>query len=248
MLTRENYHSVEMNQKFMGVSQYKGFQNCQAGTMAEINGDFERDTNTSMLVGSYVDAYFSKDEDFKINNPEIFTLKGTLKSEFKQAEKIIQRIEKDKLFMEHMSGETQVIKTGFIEGVEFKVMADVLHKDKIVDLKIMKDFKPQYKDGLYLDFIAFWGYDIQGAIYQEIFGNKLPFIIAAATKESEPDITLIEIPQQRLDYCLDLVKNNLEDIMLVKNGLVEPTRCEVCNYCKSTKVLSKVEVYEGIEG
>lgn len=244
MLTKENYHSVEMNQKYMSVSQFKSSMNCQEGAIAEINGEVEREQSVSMLVGSYVDAHFSKDTDFHLKNPEIFTLKGTLKSQFKQAEKIIERIERDKLFMEHMNGETQVIKTGFIEGVEFKVMADVLHKDKIVDLKIVKDFKPKYKDGLYLDFIAFWGYDIQAAVYQEIIGGKLPFIIAAATKETEPDINLIEIPQERLDYCLDLVKNNLEDIMLVKNGLAEPTRCEVCNYCKASKVLKEVQKYD----
>ena len=247
MLNKENYHSIEMNKKYMSTSQFKSSMNCQAGAMAEIDGEFERDRSVSMLVGSYVDAHFSKDTDFALKNPEIFTRSGTLRSEFKHAEKIIERIKKDKLFMDHMNGETQVIKTGFIEGVEFKAMADVLHKDRIVDLKIMKDFKPQYKDGLYLDFIAFWGYDIQGAIYQEIFGEKLPFIIAVATKEAEPDINLIEIPQERLDYCLDLVKNNLEDIMLVKNGLAEPTRCGVCNYCKSTKVLKEIEIYQKIE-
>lgn len=246
MLTRENYHSVEMNQKYMGVSQFKAFMNCQAGALADVNGEIEREPTTSMLDSSYVDAHFSKSLDlFRAKNPDIFLKDGkTLKSTFRQAERIIERIEQDKLFMDYMDGQTQVIKTGFIEGVEFKVMADVLHKDKIVDLKVMKDFKPHFKDGLYLNFIEFRGYDIQGAIYQEIFGGELPFIIAVATKETETDLALLEIPQERLDYCLDIVKNNLEDIMLVKNGLVEPKRCEVCNYCKSTKKLTEIIPYD----
>ena len=44
-----------------------------------------------------------------------------------------------------------------------------------------------------------WGYDIQGAIYQEVVrqntGILLPFGLAVATKEKpEPDIALIELP------------------------------------------------------
>lgn len=44
----------------------------------------------------------------------------------------------------------------------------------------------------YLDFIRFWGYDTQGAIYQETVrqntGKRLPFYIAAASKEPTTDI------------------------------------------------------------
>lgn len=254
MLTRENYHSKEMNEKYMGVSQLKSFINCQAGTMDKLkNQNDDEEKSTALLVGSYVDAHFSKEMDlFRAKNPSMISTRGKSigkpKAEYKSADDIISRIERDELFMEHMSGKPQVIKTGFIDGVEFKVMADSLHKDKIVDLKIMKDFKAQYKDGLYLNFIEFWGYDIQAAIYQEVFGGNLPFIIAVATKESTPDLALLEIPQERMDYCLDLVRNQLEDIMLVKNGLVEPVRCENCSYCKSTKKLTEVIPYDEFFG
>lgn len=245
MLTHENYFSIEMNRKYMGTSQLKSFIECEAKALAELNEEYIREVTPSMLVGSYVDAHFTNDLDlFKSKNPEIFTRNGGLKSEYKRAEKIIDRIEQDELFYSFIKGENQIIKTGNIEGIPFKIMIDSLHADKIVDLKIMKDFKAQYKDGLYLNFIEFWGYDIQAAIYQAIEGNNLPFIIAGATKEPEPDIALLEITQSRIDYCLDLVKHHLERIMIVKEGLEEPIRCEKCNYCKSTKKLTKVISYD----
>ena len=57
-LTSENYFSLEMQMKFMGVSQFKAFEECQAAALAEISGNYEREKTTSLLVGSYVDAYF----------------------------------------------------------------------------------------------------------------------------------------------------------------------------------------------
>ena len=83
----------------------------------------------------------------KAQNPEIFTKQGSLKAEYKKAEEIINRIESDEEFMRYLNGEKQVIKTGEIEGVPIKIKIDVLHDDKIVDLKIMKDFAPVWKDG-----------------------------------------------------------------------------------------------------
>ena len=250
MLTQENYHSNEMNKKYMSVSQFKRFFfDCQAQAMAELNKEVERVPSIDMKIGSYVDAHFSGTmELFKAKNPDMISgqgkTKGNLKSGFVKADEVIKRIERDNLFMEYMDGEMQEVKTGFIEGVEFKAMFDVIHKDKIVDLKVMKDLKKMYKNGLYLDFIEFYGYDFQGAIYQAIHGKNLPFFIAVATKEVEPNIAILEIPQERLDYCLDLVQNSIEHIVMIKNGLIEPNRCECCNYCKSTKELTKAVPYD----
>ena len=213
-LTAENYYSKEANQHYMSVSQFKAFEKCQAAALAEINGEFEREKSTALLVGSYVDAYFEGTlEQFKKDFPEVFVISikersdtianiqkiapefitknstwkpkalakakvlypqlfditYSLKAEYIQAEAIIKRIEKDKLFMHHLSGEKQVIMTGEICGVPVKIKVDSLHPDMIDDLKIVKDFEPIYHDekGL-IPWFEFWGYDIQGAIYQAI--------------------------------------------------------------------------------
>lgn len=240
MLTNENYFSPEMNMKYMGSSQFKSFCECESRAMAELRGDFEREKSVSMLVGSFVDSHFEKTMDlFKGKNPEIFTKSGDLKSNFRQAEYIIERLERDEVFMKYMSGQTQVIRTGEIDGVPFKIKIDSFHSGKaIVDLKVVKDFQGMWKNGLKLNFINYWMYDLQMAIYQAVEGNNLPTIIAGVTKEKEPDIGLFEIPQERLEQCLNMVKSQLPRIMEVKSGNAEAIRCESCDWCKRTKKLT----------
>jgi hypothetical protein len=246
ILTAENYHSPEMNMKYMGCSQFKAFMECEAMALAEAKGEYVRQKSVSLLVGSYVDAHYEKSLDlFKAQNPEIFTQKGELRSEYKHAEYIIERLERDAMFQEYMSGKKQVIITGLIMGIPFKIKIDSYHEgDKIVDLKVMKDFENIWKDGLKLSFVEAWGYDIQAAIYQFVEGNNLPFFIAGATKEKpEPDLAIISIPQDRIDYCFEIVTENVQRFTDIKKGLIEPIRCEKCDYCKSTKVLTKVIPY-----
>lgn len=253
MLNNENYFSLENSMKYMGVSQFKAFCNCEASALAEINGNYEREKTTALLVGSYVDAHFEGTLDlFKAKNPQLFKNDGTLKSDYIQANKIIQRIEEDDLFMEYMSGEKQVIMTGEIEGVPIKIKIDSYLSDKIVDLKIMKDFQSVYKaEQGRLTWVEAWGYDIQGAVYQEIVrqntGKNLPFFLAAATKEKEPDIGIVRITQPYLDVALEMFKQNVQRFDAMKKGLIEPERCEKCNYCKMTKVLEAPITLEELE-
>lgn len=241
MITAENYFSAENNMKYMGASQFKAFKNCEAAALAELKGEYPRDITSSLLVGSYVDAHVEGTLDvFRAKNPQIFTRQGELKSEYKRAEMMIERFERDEAFMRYLSGEKQVIKTGEIEGVPFKIKMDVYFPGKmIVDLKTVKDFLPLYKEGEgRLNFMLYWGYDIQAAIYQAIEGNSLPFYIAAVTKEPSPDIRLIEMPQEYIDLALDDVRQNVVRYESIKMGLLEPDRCEHCDYCKATRVLT----------
>lgn len=253
MLTNENYFSLENNLKYMGVSQFKSFESCQASAYAEVTGNYERELTPSLLIGSYVDAHFEGTLDiFKSKHPQIFKRDGSLKAEYLNAEKIIGRIEQDEMFMDYMSGRKQVVMTGVIQNVPVKIKVDSLHDDKIVDLKVMKDFLPVYKNGQgKLNFIEAWGYDLQGAVYQEIVrqntGKRLPFFIAAATKEKEPDIAIFEVSQDYLDIELQKFKENVLEYDAIKKGLVEPERCEHCNYCKMTKVLKEVVSIEELD-
>ena len=244
-LTQRNYYSKKANLEYLSVSQWKAFYKCPASALAEIKGKYTREKSTALLVGSYVDSYFENTlKKFKAENPEIFKKDGTLKAEYIQAEAIIQRIEKDKLFTEFMSGKKQVIMTGEINGVKVKIKIDSLHPDKIVDLKIMKDFESVYvpEKGRQAWFEA-WGYDIQGAVYQEIVrqntGEILPFYLAAATKEKVTDIDIVQLDQKLLDHSLERFKREVEFFDAVKKGIIDPLRCEKCSYCKETKVLKE---------
>ena len=75
-------------------------------------------------------------------------------------------------------------------------------------------------------------------------GKKLPFYIAAVTKEKIPDVKVIQIPQHVLDAALGMVEAKIERFDFIKNCDVEPIRCEKCDYCRTTKQLSEPEIYE----
>lgn len=244
-LTQRNYFSKKASLEYMSVSQFKAFERCPHSALAEINGEFEREQTTALLVGSYIDAYFEgKLDKFKTEYPEIFKRDGTLKAEYTQADSIIERIKKDKLFTEYMSGKKQVIMTGEICGVPVKIKIDSLHPDKIVDLKIMRDFENIYDaEKGSLPWFEAWGYDLQGAVYQEIVrqntGKTLPFYLAVATKEKTPDIDIIHINQKSLDFAFGKFQAYVEEYDAIKKGIIEPERCGKCDYCKKTKVLTE---------
>lgn len=241
-LTNQNYYSQEANKTYMSVSQLKSFMKCEAAAMAELRGEYVRPQTTALLVGSYVDAWFEETLDiFKQAHQQIFKRDGTLKADYVQAESIIERVQRDNLFMEYMNGERQVIKTGEVYGVPFKIKMDSYHpSDKIVDLKIMREMHPIMGKS----FVEHWGYDIQGAIYREVEGNGLPFYLAVATKEDEIDIAILHIPHERLNEVMWSIKPKIERAALVKSGKVEPIRCGVCPYCRATKVLTEPIDYE----
>lgn len=244
MINEANYHSPDMSTQFVGATQYKQFLSCPAAALAACRGEYRREETTALLVGSYVDAHFAGTlMQFRAQHPEILNSRtGELKADFKQAEEVIARIERDKTMMEYLTGDRQQILTGFIAGVPFKIKPDFLHRDRIVDLKIMKDFDSVWIDGEgRRHWIEAWGYDIQGAIYQEIisqtYGERLPFFIAAATKEKVPDICLLEIPQSRLDEMLAEVEHYAPIFSEMKLGLRPADRCERCDWCKQSRVL-----------
>lgn len=234
---------------YMGASQFKSFLKCEQGALAELNEEYGREVSTALLVGSYVDAHFEGSLDIFIaqHMDEVLTKSGKLKADYINADNIINRVERDKFFMEYMSGEKQVIMTGEIAGVPFKIRIDSYHHDKmIVDLKCMKDFDDIWNEdkGSKEHFIFAWGYDLQGAIYQEIVrqntGKKLPFFIAGCTKEKpEPNLEIFKISQRFLDAKLNEVISLAPRYQRIKEGLLKPMRCDNCNYCRFTKVLTE---------
>lgn len=272
MLNEATYFSQENQMKYMGASQFKAFTQCEAAALAEVRGEYTRPTSDAMLVGSYVDAHFDSTLDiFKAQHPELFRRDGALKADFKQADEIINRIERDEFFMMLMSGKKQVIRTGEIAGVPFKIKIDSLMDPQtcremvkrfpdtegffgfcegaIIDLKCMKDVAPIWVDGEgRMPFVMAWGYDIQGAVYQEIEGNNLPFALAVATKEQEAGLYAISIPQWDLDAKLMEVEGLAPRFQAIKQGKIEPDRCECCPYCRATRTLTGFIDYQDVGG
>lgn len=252
-LTADNYYSLEANREYMSVSQYKDFvgtygrKGCEEMALAKIRGEFSEPPSTAMMVGSYVDSCYEGTLDkFKKENPVMFRQDGQLKSPYMKAEEIIKRTERDKVFQNYMSGEKQVIMTGEIFGIPWKIKMDSYLVDKaIVDLKVMASLTKLnwVPDIGYLDFVRYWGYDIQGAIYQEIVyqntGKRLPFYIAGASKEEYTDINVIYVSDFYLNEAMTGVRLNIERVKALKAGKEKPLRCECCGWCRDTRVLKK---------
>ena len=269
MITSENYFSSENQMAYMGASQFKAFQKCEAAALAEIKGEYVRPSSTSMLVGSYVDAHFEGTlHIFKAQHPELFKRDGGLKSDYLHANDIISRMESDRLYSLLMSGKKQVIKTGTIAGVPFKIKIDsLLDADTckqiasefpnavatlgfcdgaIVDQKTMRDMADVWSDEEHckLPFVEAWGYDIQGAIYQAVEGNMLPFVLAVGTKEDSPDLAALFISDADLAAKLAEIEDAAPRYQAIKEGKIPPHRCEHCAYCRMTKHLSGIINYK----
>ena len=250
-LTEQNYFSNEMNMKYTGSSQIKSFLACEARTLAEVNGEWEEEKSDAMLVSSYIDEAISGTLDtFKEQNPQIFTQKGELKAQYKIAEKVLEQINNDPMFLKYVSGEHQKIMTGEISGVPVKIKIDSYFKDKlIVDLKAMKDFNLIWNEqvGQKQNFIEVYDYILQAALYQEIDrqnnGKQLPFIIAACTKQEYSERALLSIPKEEMDMKLEFLKNYLPHIQELKEGKIEPASCGKCPYCLSKKKTTKIYDY-----
>ena len=254
-LTSSNYHTPEANTAFWSVSLFKAFDKCEAAGLASARGEYVRDESDAILMGKYVDAYFSgqSEEFFKQYGDVMYKRDGSLYAKYERCNTMIDAVERQPKMLEFLKGEKQKIFTAELFGVPWKVKLDVLGDDRIVDFKTIKDFAPVYKEGFgRLSWVEYWGYDIQGAIYQKVVemntGKRLPFYLAAVTKETVPDVGLFEIPQHMLDTALKVVEAKIDRFDLVKMGEIEANRCERCEWCKNTKVLIAPMIYESEVG
>ena len=260
ILTKENYFSPEADAFFMSNSQFHNFVGtpafggCEAKAMAMLRGEWKDKQSKAMLVGSYVDAYFDDTlPQFKIEHPEIFTQKGTLYSDYQKADDIIKIAEADEFYMTYIKGdgEQQVIVTGEIGGVQWKGKLDTLYRGSaIIDGKVIASIREKVWNNTekrYMNFIDAYGYIDQGAVYRELWrqttGEKLPFFIAAITKEEYPDKEIIEIPEGELDRALEAIIIKTPYVQSIKERKFPAVHCGVCNYCRSIKKLESTISY-----
>ena len=128
-------------------------------------------------------------DQYKKDHPEMFLKtgdkKGELQKKFAIGEDMIERCKKDDLFMGALSGEHQAILVCMLCGVPFKCKIDSLVRGKaLVDLKTTREMHKQFyiPDFGHVDFISYYGYINQLAIYREmvkeLFNEELPCFIA----------------------------------------------------------------------
>jgi hypothetical protein len=256
-LTKDNYYSLEADQQYFSVSQYKSFKKCESSTLAKIKGEYEQPKSEALLLGSYVHSWLDNTiEDFKKDNPEIFSSrgasKGQLKSQYQNANEMIRVLENDPFCMMALQGEKEVIFTGELFGVPWKIRMDVYNPkfNRFADLKTVKNIREkQWIEGIgWGSFVEAYGYVTQMAVYSEIEsqnrgGDWLENYIVAVSKESIPDKEIIIIDQESLGEELNRMSDDMERLVEVKTGSLDPKRCEKCDYCKRTKMIKGVVHY-----
>ena len=247
-LTQKNYYGKKANSEYMSVSQFKDFHKCPAMAMAKLSGEYVPEKSRALLLGSYVDEMLTGDEEsqnkFIVENyDELFKRGGAPYADVAQAQETIERVKKQPLMMHYISGKHQVIMTGEIEGVPFKIKMDSFDPNEyITDLKYMASLR---SPNLFTPMVEYWGYDIQAACYQEIvyqnIGKRLPFYFDVATKEKPAHLAVGQISQWNIDKAMETVRANIVRFQKIKTGEVEADRCEDygCDYCTSTKVITE---------
>ena len=262
-LTDVNYYSLEADQAYCSASQFldivgrPSLPGCESRAMAKLHGEYKEETTKAMLIGSILDClweledldYSEKLQIIGERFPECLSSRGKtkneLKSEYKLALKMYERTLQDPLFRQFMSGEKQVIMTGEIEGLPFKIKMDSYIPGKaIVDLKTTQDASMKYRkyiadSGNWETFYRSFSYDIQLAIYREIVrqntGQTLRCYIAAVDKKEHPLPQIIELSPKLLDEALETVKAKIPTVKMLKSGeITNYVRCEECDYCRDT--------------
>ncbi len=258
-LTYSNYHSPQANQKYMSNSLLKSFVplfgGCEAQAMARIRGEWFPPENDAFLVGGYVHAWNSgtMQEFIYANSGEMFRQDGRPYKKFVYADCMIDTLKNDKVIMTALTGDKEVILTGELYGMPWKVMVDVLNAEKgyFVDLKTCRSIRMTYYDPVIrerVNFIVYYRYDFQMAGYAEIIrqnigGDYLEPHIVAVSKEDPPDKELIRFGTDFIQGQLDSMQLYAEHVEPIWRGRQEPQRCEVCAYCRETKIIKRTVHY-----
>ena len=255
ILNDDNYFSQESNEHYMSVSQFKqGIEElggCEARMVAELKDEYKRPYSAALTVGSYIHGAFEEEvvfHNFHLDNKNvIFNKKGEKYADFKQADKMIQTLKDDPFCMYALTGEKEVIYTGELFGVEWKIKIDNINHEKLFfsDIKSTQELRKRYwsdRHKRFVSFIDMYGYDIQMAVYQEIIRQNTgliynPFIVAV-TKESTPDKAIIHFDEEELKNALEYVSEHIDSVVAAKIGQRDAYRCEKCEYCRQTKKLT----------
>lgn len=271
MLTRDNYYSLEADRAYMSCSQYQGFCECEAKQKAILDGRWVDDPGEAFLVGNYFHTALEgakAHQEFVIEHEDkIFKSRRTKAEQemgvfpkyapYEKADQMIACAYNDPLIRSliDMPGEPEVIMTGELFGVPWKVRLDKYVADGrlIIDWKTcasVSELKWSDEYGGKVTFIDMYGYMMRAAVYSEIEkqvsgeSTDPSFIIVAISKEDPPDKEVLLLNhRERYDYELVKIKELLPTFMAIKEGRILPKRCGRCDYCRATKQLYEIKPY-----
>lgn len=269
-LTRDNYYTPEADRAFFSCSQYQAFCECEAKAMAKIEGRWQDKDTEALLVGNYFHTQMESDEAHeqycREHLEDIYKTKTTKAGElvitgkrapYTKADEMLAVAHNDELIQSliDMPGENEVIMTGSLFGVPWRVRLDkyVSAGRLIIDWKTcasISELRWSAAEHAKVSFIRANGYMMRAAVYAEIEkqnanANTDPnFLIVAISKQDPPDKDVFMLNhRQAWDYELEQIKERLPLYQRIKEGQVKPKRCGVCDYCRATKKLFAVKPY-----
>lgn len=271
-LTSDNYYSIEADREYMSCSQFQDFLLCEARAMAKLDGRYICKDSEAFLVGNYFHTAMESEEAHeRFCENHFFDIYKTKQDKktgeivvvgkyapYLKADEMIEVCKSDKLLRSliDMPGDNEVIMTGTLYGMKWKIRLDKYCPDNriIIDWKTTADInKTEYnpKTGERESFVESLGYMMRAAVYTEIekqFTNNstdADFVIVAISKQDPPDkAALLLNHRQRYDWELsEIEKHIVRRIYGVKNRQIAPRRCGTCDYCRSTKQLKKIVPY-----
>lgn len=270
VLNTENYYTKEVDREYMSCSQYQNFMECEAKALAKLDGRWVDEDSEAFAVGKYFHCYFEGKEAFEKycqeNASDIYKTKnnkdGTITitgkyAPYEKADKMIVCAENEPLIQKFidMQGENEMIMTGKIFGVNWKIRLDkyIPATRLILDWKTcanIQELKYNPKSKKQETFVESYGYMMRAAVYCEIEKQvtekeeSANFILVCISKQDYPDKEIVMLNHKaRFEYELDLIKNNLARIMRIKEKSIFPKRCGYCDYCRATKKLKGIIPY-----
>ncbi|MFW5916672.1 MAG: PD-(D/E)XK nuclease-like domain-containing protein, partial [Bacteroidota bacterium] len=231
----------------MSVSTYKSFLpwygGCEAKAVALLRGEWEEEKDC-FLLGNYVHSWNEgRLKEFKEKEDRLFKKNGELYAKYSIGDDMIAALQDDPFVQKVRSGGKEKIITAELFGIPWKAKIDILNTEMktFTDLKTTRSLRKKYYNnfyGEYQNFIEYYGYDYQMAIYAELLKRYLdteeyymPHILAV-TKETPPDKAVIHFGRE--DFVQERLSNvsiHIERIKKVWSGEKEPARCEQCDYC-----------------
>ena len=240
----------------LSYSQLSLFMECQGRWHAQyVDETWKLRPTKAMLVGSYTDTLvyggagaFEKSNEETIwgtagryyqRGPKKDTEKPKL-AEFAKADEMYRALYKQHYaYVMATGGQNQHRVEGNIHGRNFVGIIDNLHESWIVDLKICASITvKQWYEGpiLYGKHYFYERYRLQFAIYRALTGGNLACYIVAVSKESPPDVDVLQIKDtDSLDFELARIEPWLDELDAVRTGDKEPKRCGKCEWCRRTK-------------
>jgi hypothetical protein len=255
-LTDENYYA---DRHYMSATRLRGYLECPARQRAIDHGEWVEEETDAIIAGKMVHAMVEGPEAYhrflEQYHDRIANKKGDLYAPFKQAEQMGQALLADSFIQSMLVGKHEQIVTATLFGVPWKSRIDVLHPARIVDLKTVTKLSEREwnkDEGRWMNWVEARGYLMQLAIYAEVvriaYGEeewRQPLIVAV-TKEDPPDKAVIAIDDGTIEEELAKVKAALPTVMDMVHGIMPPERCEKCKYCRSTKQVRRIIMWQDL--